>query len=790
VTGPRVSKILRDTFGRPGRSLLVAFAIAAAVFEVGTIGFSYAILAPVLGSMYERTTPASATLVVSGATDALVDSVRRVPGVAAAEWRPTLLARVRVSANEWVPLALYVIRDFDALQLDTFEPDRGRWPPQSDEILLERTGLQVAEIDLGDSLRVRTPGGDDTSLRVAGTVHAEGLAPAWMDHIVSGFVPWGSIIRGEGRGESARIRIRVSEHVLDEGYIREVADAVAATITRQGFDVLRIDVPPPGRHPHADQMEAFTFLILAFGIVTFIVSAILAATMMNAVMSEQVKQIGIMKAIGASNGQIASIYLGQVGLLSAVAVLIGLPPAILAGRAYAAFSAKILNANVTGSPFPLGTIAAVVVIGFAVPLLASLVPVLRAARLDVHRALGDDMPSVPRLGRDRRGVSRVPRPLLLGLRAALARPGRLGLTILMMSCGGAAFMSALNVASAWNRAVDDDIGRRHYDLTVAFAENHPVEDLESVIRTVPGVERAEYWPGTRPFLIEENGVAGGRVNVVGIDPESRLLNLPQTGGRWLLGTDANAAVINQTVVALNPELAVGRPVEVRADGKTTAFTVVGIVRELMPSPVIYTLPANAVALSGVPAGTARVARIVTRSHDDASERAAAEALEQAFERAGIEVSVLQRMQDLKKAILDHLVIIMTILTVASSVVLVVGGLGLFSALALSVVQRTREIGVLSAIGATPALIALHVWCEGMVLAGISWVAAHLLAIPFSYGLEAVCGRIFFKAPLEFHLSPMASVAWLGVVVVLGTLGSVQPALHAARMSVRESLSHA
>ena len=139
--------------------------------------------------------------------------------------------------------------------------------------------------------------------------------------------------------------------------------------------------------------------------------------------------------------------------------------------------------------------------------------------------------------------------------------------------------------------------------------------------------------------------------------------------------------------------------------------------------------------------------------------------------------------------LDHLVIVKTILTLAAIMVVLVGGLALTSTLSLGVIQRTREIGILSAIGATPRTIAAHVWIESLLIGLMSWVVAVALAAPVSLALEAVGGRIFFKAPLDFFMSPLAAAVWLGLVVVLASLGSVVPARHAARLTVREALAY-
>ena len=792
MIAPRWRKVLRDIGARPGRSLLAIIVMAAGVFEIGALLYKYALMAPVLGAMYDRTRPAAAVLVVDAASDALVDSVRRVPGVGEAEARPVVMARVRAGDGEWKPAVLYVTRDFARQRMDLFEHEAGAWPPGANDVLLDRTALTVAGAGIGDSLTVRTPDGAEQTIRLAGTVYAPGLPPAWMEHMVPGFLPWDSPLRSSGAGVSEEIRIRVADHDLEEGHIREVADSVKAMLERGGHTVTRVTIPTPGRHPHANQMDAFLWLLAAFGLLGFVLSSMLVASLMNALLAEQVRQIGILKAIGASTRQVAGIYLGQVAILAVASLAIGLPLAIVVGSAYAKFSGQILNADVSNAAFPWWAVLTVAAAGIVVPVAFAMVPVLRASGLSVRDALGDDPVAQPfgsrRFDRWLTGIAWLPRPLALTLRTAFLRRARLALTVVALATGGAAFMAAMNLSAAWTRGVKEDFERRRYDLTAVFAQPATIATIDSLLARVPEVERAEHWPEAGAYLIGPSGVPGGAVQLLGPRPES-LLDLKLVAGRQLTPTDTNSAVINQVVAARHPGLKVGGEVRLRRKGRDTAFPIVGIVKELAPMPAIYAVPAAVYAATGRDPLVTSSARIVTRRHDDAGQREAAAALERAFAEAGIEVTGMHRMLDMRQAILDHLVIILGTITLATVLVVIVGALGLASTLTLSVVQRTREIGVLGAIGATPGAIASHVWVEGMVIGLLSWVAANVLAAPVTWALETACGRIFFQAPLDFSMSPAASGLWLVLVVVLATLGSAYPALRAARLTVREALSH-
>lgn len=791
---PRWRKVLGDIAEAPFRTALAVLAMAAGVFGIGMILTSYSILTRELARTYSETRPSSAILVLDGVTGAVVESVRRIPGVADAEARPVIGGRVRVGQDEWAPLILFVVQDFNDLRIDKLRRDAGAWPPADDEVLLERTALSVARAAIGDSVTVRTAGDEERTLRVAGSVHAAGLAPAWMDHAVSGFVGWRSISRTGAQAEAAGLRILVDGDRLDEAHIREVADRVKEWIEKQGQKVLRVEVPEPGRHPHADQMDTFLYLLGAFGALTLVLSAVLVANMIHALLTEQVRQVGVMKAIGASTGQVVSLYLGQVSILAAVSLCLGMPLGLSAGRGYARFATGILNADIAGTAVPFWVMAVQIAAGIAVPLLVALTPVYQASRITIHEAFSGDVGRRPfgtrRFDRWLARIRHLPRPLMLSLRTTFHRRGRLGLTVSTLAAGGAVFISALNVSGAWTRALDEYQRSHPYDIEVRFSRPSPVARAAGAVAALPDVEHAEYWAETSAFLVEANGAANRRVSVIGPDNGTKLLDLPILEGRWLTPEDVSAVVINQALQARAPKLRVGDKIELRVGGRSVSWPIVGVAKEIIPVPTAYA-PSRSVldAMGPSSDGLTRGIRVVTRRHDAAAQRSAQQGLERTLQRQGVGVLEISQLLDRRKAIEDHLVIVESALLLASGLVVLVGGLGLTSTLTINVVVRTREIGILSAIGATPRTISRHVMFEGVLMGLLSWGMAILLAVPVTLWLEVVAGRIFHKTSLGFFMSPRAATAWLALVVILASLSSFYPARRAARLTPREALAY-
>ncbi len=120
---------------------------------------------------------------------------------------------------------------------------------------------------------------------------------------------------------------------------------------------------------------------------------------------------------------------------------------------------------------------------------------------------------------------------------------------------------------------------------------------------------------------------------------------------------------------------------------------------------------------------------------------------------------------------------------------VVGGLGLAGTMSLNVLERTREIGVMRAIGAGNRSVRGIVLSEGILIGLISWALGALLAIPASFGFAAALGIAFFERPMSFNFSAIGLMIWLLVVILIAALASVLPAQRAASISVREALAY-
>ncbi|MBX2802786.1 MAG: FtsX-like permease family protein [Myxococcales bacterium] len=757
-------KIVADLRHAPGRAGVLVAAVAVATACLGAMTVASAVLRREVPQSFLAAVPPHVVVTTAAPFHtAQLPDLSQVQGVAAVTTRRLVRGRVRSPDGSWRPLLLFVVEDFDDLPVSRVVPDTGAWPPPEGTLALERSALPV--VGSADSLHVRAVG-LDAHVRVSGTVHDGSVAPAWQDDNAPVFVTtrtaraWGL---GAGLDE-----VRLLLH--DDAVPAEVSAGVVGALRDSGIDVLRVEAPLR-RHPHQDHVDALLALVSVFGAVALVLAALLTANLAASRVALHRREVAVMKSLGARSWQVAVVLLGFVALPAAIGVLLGVGPALALGRAFAGMAAEQLNLGDPSLAPPGSVVLAALSICWGVPVAAAGPPLWRAVRASVAEGLRPAVASA-RI----RGWPRSPRAAL-ALRSLLARPARVLGTVVCLAVGGAALMTTVNVQRSLEAVVQAEVAKRADDVEVRL--QRPADPAAMVaVALGEGAASAAPWGLALASVVRADGTATSRVAVQ--SPPAGFAPPQVVRGRWLRSSEE--AVVNRVLVSRHPEVALGRTLVLRAPAGRRRVRVVGVVDEVAP-PGLYTGPAVVAALTGDAERMAAM-RLVAGATEPSR---LATAVEQALVQAGFFPLLVMDVRQLGNAIAEHLGILLAVLGALSLGSVAVGGLSLATMLSASVLERTREIGIVKAVGGTSGTVAGLVVAEGATVAGIAWVASVALMVPLSALVVRVLSEHGLNVTVPLVMDPTAPVVWAVALVLVGAVAVWLPARRAVRQPVHEGM---
>ncbi|MBO3747787.1 FtsX-like permease family protein [Streptosporangiaceae bacterium NEAU-GS5] len=772
-------KLARDVSAAKGRIALMVIVIGVGLVAFSTILYTRTIVDREIGRSYRATEPASATLLLRDPVDqAVLNGVRALPGVRDTALRAQFDARWRGADGRWSadPLQTFVYAPGDPLRVARFRVEQGTWPPPPGGILIERVAMRVMGVHVGDPLTIREPGGAPRTLRITGVVHDPSLAPA--DNEAKGY----GYVTGQ-----AFDQVKLLVDGEDPAMITRVARDVGAWLRARGLTVEEIQVPPPFQHPHQGQMNAITAVVLVFAALAFVLSSFLVATLLGGLLTRHIPHIGMLKAVGASSRRLFQPYLLMIFLIGAVATLLAFAPGVVAARLFSGrILDRMLNMDLTDVSVPAWENVAVVAAGVAIPVLLALAPITRAARTTVRQALdhhgGADRATA--FGKGRGGI------VLMALRNLTRRRTRLALSAGLLAVSGTLFVAAMNVYASFQGAIADAGDQHSVDVEVRTAG--PV--TAAAVRGVPGVAGVEAWraesaapaePGQISVTATYPDQGHGGFRLVAVPPDTAMLRVPLTQGRWLRPGDVDAAVVNQSRQIGGRPVRVGDTLALSIGGRLTSWHVIGVEQEVFPQGSAYVTPEGLARATGRPYES-DLLMVTTVRHDPGARAAAADAVETALSQAGVQVTSSTPRTRYDQAVDGHMYAMLAVLLAIAGALGLVGVIGLAGAMSSAVIERTREFGILHAIGAPAGAVRRLVVAEGVFTALLGCLLAVVPALALTAALRSGLSRMF--VPLPFRMSVAAMVTWFAVVVVGAALAVLGPAVRASRLTVRDALA--
>lgn len=792
----RFLKVWRDLWVNKTRTFLIVLVIAVGVFALGMVFSTRFMLSQDLNQAYLATNPSSAILFTDEFDKDLLDTVARMDNILEAEGRRHEVVRIEVGQNVWQDLRLEALQDYDNVRLNRIRPESGAGPPPKQTLLIERAALPGTKAQVGDTVQIKTTEGKQRGLKIVGLVHDMNKFPATFGGQVYGYVNFDTL---EWLGFSRRFNeIHLLVNSQDVAEIKHIAEQVETKVEKSGTTVNWIWVPTPGEHPANNILQSLLMILAVLGFLSLILSAFLVVNTISAILVQQTKQIGVMKASGAKTSTLIRLYLVTVLSFSLLALLLAIPTGAIAAAVFATYLAQLLNFDLTGFRIPAQTLVLQITAGLMIPLLAGLWPILRGTRITVREAIasigGTHIFGNSSFERLLGQIRFFPESVLFSLRNIFRQKIRLGLTLFTLTLAGAIFITVFSVRASLLLTLKEFTAYWNYDVLVQFARPYRTRKIVAEAMQVPGVTKVESWGNTGAYPVYSDDRRGNNLALFAPPTNSAMIQPLLVDGRWLSPTDQNAIVVDTEFLDKEPEVKLGDMVTLRWDRRESDWHVVGVVKTRLSSNngilfgaayINYPAYVKASHLTG----RANSIRVVTSQADPEAHLKTAIALEEHFNRVGLEVASVSTSTSLQEAVKFQFNILVITLSVFAVMLTAVGGLGLMSTMSINVLERAREIGIMRSVGASNWTVLRVFIIEGIFMGAISWPLSVLLAIPISKLLTDWLGVRMTHSPFTFTLPLTGLVFWLVLVLLLAAVASYLPARNAARMTVLKVLTH-
>ncbi len=789
----RWKKVWADFWNNKIRTGLTILAIAVGTFAVGFTNNLGQYMLESMESDFLSVNPSEAQVSAYPLDEESVKIARRVPGVNAVEGRKVISAKL-IHPGKKISIQFTAVEYPLTITVDMLKrTHESEIPPLGNKEVMLDSSAAVLGYKPGDLIDIELDDGKHRALRLAGYLHAPAGIPYNLADWVDAFVTPDTMTWLGGPGEYDMLAVSVAENPTDPDHVTQVAQAVADRLKRSGATVYYVNVYQPGHHFAYNISQGMFFILGTLGWLIVLLSVFLIVNTITALMAQQTRQIGIMKATGGTTLQILGMYLVLILSFGLCAWMLAIPLANLAASFIGQGMAAYLNFYPTPYQGYASTLVQQGIVALAVPTLATLWPVYNSVRVTVREAISDygirggGKPKDAAVGR---ASLWIPRPVRLSLRNVFRRKARLALTLFTLVLAGGIFIGVFNLWEGFDKLINDIQGYFLADINIGFARGYQLDKVSAVARSVPGVKDVEGWmeyPGT---LVRSEQEAGTQIYFYAPPSDSTLIQPIIAEGRWLNPGDENAVVIGNHLRNMFPDLKVGDWLTIKLNEKETQWHIVGfytMVGNVNP-PLLYANYEYISRLIHQP-GQVYSLRVITDSHTPALEKQVNGQLEAAFAERGIQVNRTQVSADYIQSQTATTDILIYFMLGMALLIALIGGLGLMSTMSINVLERTREIGVMRAIGASNWNIQAIVIVESLVICLIGWAISILLSIPLTMVLSAGVGLAVLTAPMPPVFGLTGILVWLGVILLIGTAASYLPAQRAASLTVRDTLAY-
>lgn len=775
-----ITKTIRDFGVRRLRSVLLLLGIVIGVAGVVAIAYTARNLADAQRAAYVSASQADLFINVRNFPPALTNVILETDNVRTAESRVSDYLQWS-NGGPYRDVLIYGVHDFNTIQINRPTLIAGRWPGKG-EAVLDYSSRRLQPVAIGDTIALResvaTP---PVYARISGFTRTPGEPDASIQDRATGYAPAADVQLWRQEPGDNQLLMRLGE--LRRA--TETRQAIIRVLDKRGIAHGQGAIRDPQQAVGTKELGALLLLMSVFSVIGVVLSGFLVWNTMTAVMSEEMRQVGILRALGASRWQVLRTYLLPAVLVGFVGSLVGIAAGVVGGGALAAFLGGLIGLALPSFTLAPREVLLGCLVGMGVGIGAAILPAWQGTRVTALELLRNygvradyGVGFLQKVLTRLRGTSTM---LAMAVRNTWRRRIRSVVTMLVVGVGAAAFIGTQALNASVSHTIDSLYAIYASDAWLSFNRSMNVQFTEE-LRRDHDIVASEGW------VRDDAYVRQTLTDLWGIPADTALYLHQVTVGRWYSAHDPAEVVVTANL-AHNLGLHAGDPLSVVVGKRQQTYSIVGIVNDestylgSRATGKVFMTPENANNLRG----TGDVADFFAVRFTDSSPagvNAALRGIEQQFRT--YEPSSLAAYED-RANTLNATRILTVLLDAMVIVVAVIGVVGLANTLILNISERRRELGILRSIGAGGSALIRLLVSEGIVLGTLGYGLGLLGGYALARYLVALAGAELFR--MQFTLSPFVLLLTGVLTLVVAAGASVAPGILAARLRPIEAVRY-
>ena len=787
-------------------TVLAISSIAIGLFVMGTLLGMMDLQLTYMDKAHQASQPSHISLMLRRDVDfSVAESIKKMDEVNSVDIMTQFTGQFKTTeSTPWQTGTLLFRSDYLNQKQDQMRLLAGSFPHDK-FVAIERLSAQYAHLSLGDTLEIKTPNGTEI-LTIAGIIRHPFVKPPSFGGQLHVFIAPELAPTFNIPSASFRQLLVQVKPPYNPGKVNLIAGEIRQKLASQNIPVNATLLQNPDQHWGRAIFKGIHLILTVMAWASLALSSVLILNTVGALITQQTDQIGIMKSLGARRSSIAKIYLSEVFVLSIIALLIAIPLSAAGAYYSSRWLLDLFNIELSEFVYSPKTIYIMVAGGLIAPILAALQPILQGASLSVRYAissygLGADFVST-RFDRwlELKIAACLPTIYAIAIANLLRRKARLLWTQSVLIIAGVLFIVITSLIASLNLTLNNELDRSSYDIRLGFIQDQPQEIINKLVNSVPNTQSIELWNrlpvelSVKDKVIQQVGSLG--MQMIALPTNTSMYKPLIVEGRWFDNSDEQQQhlIINADTAALNG-IHVGDKINTKLLQHTAQeWEVIGLYRWFAGTG--YTVEPVYGPLSTLQTNTKNefkysFALLTARLNSLNEEKNYLEALKTVFQEHPIVLDVYTTIakREQRQFAENQFKPMLGMLLGLAIMIAIVGGIGLSGTLAISVLQRTREIAVLRAIGAKSKTIFRLFMLEGLLHGLLAWLisvpTAYLVAAPLAKKL----GLTLLGMHLDFVFSQLSVLIWLVVVCILAIFATYLPARNATKIVVRAGLNY-